>query len=78
MHNGELPMKKNRRNEKICQRRPIGQAGFTLLEGMIAAALLAVGLLGLAGMQGISLGRNVDAHDMARVTNINADQARIS
>jgi type IV pilus assembly protein PilV len=61
-------MKKNRRNEKICQRRPIGQTGFTLLEGMIAAALLAVGLLGLAGMQGISLGRN-----MARVTNINAD-----
>ena len=66
-------MKKNRRHGKLRQRRPIGQAGFTLLEGMIAAALLAVGLLGLAGMQGISLGRNVDAHDMARVTNINAD-----
>lgn len=50
-----------------------GQAGFTLIEGMIAAAILAVGVLALAGMQGMSLGKNVDAHEQARVTNINAD-----
>jgi type IV pilus assembly protein PilV len=68
-------MMTNRRidTEKARPRHLMGQAGFTLLEGMIAAGLLAVGLLALAGMQGMSLGRNVDAHDMARVTNINAD-----
>jgi type IV pilus assembly protein PilV len=54
-------------------RQRVGQAGFTLIEGMIAAAILTVGLLALAGMQGVSLGRNVDAHELARVTNITAD-----
>lgn len=49
------------------------QGGFTLIEGMIAAAVLAVGLLGLAGMQGLSLGRNMDANELGRVTNIAAD-----
>jgi type IV pilus assembly protein PilV len=67
-------MMKDRRRaiEKVlCQ--PAGQAGFTLIEAMVAAVILAIGLLGLAGMQGISLSKNVDAHEMARVTNINAD-----
>ncbi len=67
-------MTKDRRREieKVrCQ--PAGQAGFTLIEGMIAAVILAVGILALAGMQGIALSKNVDAHEMARVTNINAD-----
>ncbi|ULA65823.1 MAG: Putative Type IV pilus assembly protein PilV [Nitrospira sp.] len=51
------------------------QKGFTLLEAMVAAGVLSVGLLGLAGLSGMSLGKNVDANDMARVTNIAADMA---
>ena len=50
-----------------------GQPGFTLIEGMLAAIVLAVGLLAVAGMQGISLGRNVDANELSRVTNLAAD-----
>lgn len=50
-----------------------GQSGFTLIEGMIAAIVLAVGLLAVAGMQGISLSRNVDANEISRVTNVAAD-----
>ena len=49
------------------------QGGFTLIEGLIATAILGVGLLGLAGMQGISLNRNVDSNELGRVTNIAAD-----
>ena len=49
------------------------QDGFTLLEAMIAAGVLSVGLLGLAGLSGMSLGKNVDANDMSRVTNLAAD-----
>ncbi len=51
------------------------QDGFTLLEAMIAAGVLSVGLLGLAGLSGMSLGKNVDANDMSRVTNLAADMA---
>ncbi|HSL02903.1 MAG TPA: prepilin-type N-terminal cleavage/methylation domain-containing protein [Nitrospiraceae bacterium] len=47
--------------------------GFTLIEGMIAAAMIAVGLLALSGMQANSLGRNVDAKDLTTVTNLAAD-----
>jgi type IV pilus assembly protein PilV len=47
--------------------------GFTLIEGMIAAAIVAVGLLALSGMQANSLGRNVDAKDLTTVTNLAAD-----
>ena len=43
-------------------RRLADQAGFTLLEGMFAALVLAIGLLALAGMQGIALTKNVDAN----------------
>ena len=49
------------------------QRGFTLLEAMVAAGVLSIGLLGLAGLSGMSLGKNVDANDMTRVTNIAAD-----
>ena len=49
------------------------QLGFTLLEAMVAAGVLSIGLLGLAGLSGMSLGKNVDANDMTRVTNIAAD-----
>lgn len=48
-------------------------AGFTLIEGMIASVILAVGVLTLSAMQSIALSRNVDAHEMARATNVMAD-----
>jgi type IV pilus assembly protein PilV len=50
-----------------------GQDGFTLIEGMLAAVVLAVGMLALAAMQSMSLGRNVDANEVTRVTNLAAD-----
>lgn len=49
------------------------QSGFTLVESMIAAAILAVGVLGVAGMQGISLTRNVDSTELTRATNLAAE-----
>ena len=49
------------------------QSGFTLIESMIAAAILAVGVLGVAGMQGIALTRNVDSTELTRATNLAAE-----
>lgn len=67
---------KHRRNVERCFSLPAAsERGFTLLEAMIAAGVLSVGLLGLAGLSGMSLGKNVDANDMSRVTNIAADMA---
>ncbi|MBX3236978.1 MAG: type IV pilus modification protein PilV [Nitrospiraceae bacterium] len=51
------------------------QEGFSLLEAMVAAGILSVGLLGLAGLQGMSIGKNVDANEITRVTNLAADMA---
>lgn len=66
-------MMKNRKREfEKLQYRLAGQAGFTLIEGMIAAVILAVGLLALAGMQGVALSKNVDANELAQVTTLNA------
>jgi type IV pilus assembly protein PilV len=49
------------------------QEGFTLIEGMLAVVILSVGLLALAGMQGMALGRNVDANELTLATNLAAD-----
>lgn len=49
------------------------QSGFTLIEGMISSVVLATGLLALAGMQHISLSRNVNANEFTRVANLAAD-----
>lgn len=48
-------------------------SGFTLIEGLAAAVVLTVGLLALAGMQSISLTRNVDANELTIATNLAAD-----
>jgi len=67
-------MKKNRRrnSEKLwCQ--PARQAGFSLLEGMIAAAILAAGVMALAGMQGVAFTKNGDANELVQVTTLSAD-----
>jgi len=47
--------------------------GFTLIESMVAAVILTIGLLALTGMQSFSLRKNVDANDQTRVTNLAAD-----
>jgi len=49
------------------------QGGFTLIESMVAAVVLTIGLLALTGMQSLSLRRNVDANNQTRVTNLAAD-----
>lgn len=49
------------------------EKGFTLLEGMLASAILTVGLLALSGMQGIALVKNVDANELTRITTLAAD-----
>ncbi len=46
------------------------QGGFSLMEVMVAAGILAVGLLGLSGMQIISLNKNVDANDLTVASNL--------
>ncbi len=50
-----------------------GERGFTLLEGMLAAVILGIGLLGMAAMQGAALVRNVDANELTRVTTLASD-----
>lgn len=50
-----------------------GEGGFSLIDAMLATVILAVGLLALAGMQGISLGRNVDANELTVATNLAAE-----
>lgn len=49
------------------------QAGFTLIEVMISALILAIGLLALSGMQAISFSRNMDANELTIGTNLAAD-----
>ena len=49
------------------------QSGFTLIESMIAGVILAVGVLGVSAMQGISLTRNVDSTELTRATNLAAE-----
>ena len=49
------------------------EKGFTLAEVLISAAILGVGVMGMAAMQGISFTKNVDANDLSIVTNVAAD-----
>lgn len=46
------------------------QQGFTLLEVLVAVAILAVGLLGLAGLQASSLRLNNSAYQRSQATNL--------
>jgi len=47
--------------------------GFTLIEVLISAAILGVGVMGMAAMQGMAFTKNVDANDLSIVTNIASD-----
>lgn len=46
------------------------QQGFTLLEVLVAVAILAIGLLGLAGLQASSLRLNNSAYQRSQATNL--------
>jgi len=61
--------------ESRVAKRVIGESewGFTLIESMVAALILAVGLLALSGMQAMSLKRNINGNEMTRVSNLAAD-----
>ena len=53
--------------------KPPNEKGFTLAEVMVSAAILGVGVMGMAAMQGVSFSKNVDANDLSIVTNVAAD-----
>jgi len=44
-----------------------------LLEGMLAAVILGVGLLGMSAMQAVALVKNVDASELTRITTLASD-----
>lgn len=49
------------------------QKGFTLIESMIAMVVFAVGLLAVAAMQDMALGRNVDSNELSLVASLASD-----
>jgi len=49
------------------------ERGFTLIEVMLSSAILAVGLLGLAGMTTLSFTRNSDGNEVTIATNLAAE-----
>lgn len=51
----------------------VGQGGFTIIEGMIALIILAVGLLAIAGMIDMALTRNVDSRELGLATDLATD-----
>ena len=60
---------------------PIHHRGFTLIEIMVAVVVLAIGLLGLAGLQATSLRFNSSAYLRSQATNLAyamADRMRVN
>jgi type IV pilus assembly protein PilV len=51
------------------------QSGFTLIEVLVSLVILAVGLLGLAGMQAKELGSNQNAYNRSQATQLAYDIA---
>jgi type IV pilus assembly protein PilV len=49
------------------------ERGFTLVEVMVSATILGLGVMGMAAMQGMSFTKNVDANDLSIVTNVTSD-----
>jgi type IV pilus assembly protein PilV len=49
------------------------EQGFTLIEVMLSSAILAVGLLGLAGVTTLSFTRNSDSNEVTVATNLAAE-----
>ena len=55
---------------KVMTNRVRREQGFTLIEAMLSSAILAVGLLGLAGMTTLSFTRNSDSNEVMVATNL--------
>jgi type IV pilus assembly protein PilV len=51
----------------------VEKRGFTLIETMLATLLVTVGMIALAGMIEMSLGRNLDANELSLATNLTVD-----
>ena len=60
---------------KTMARRPNAVAGFTLIEIMVAMLVLAIGLLGLAGMQANGTRQNLTALNRSQATMLAYDMA---
>lgn len=57
--------------ERLAMKR--SEAGFTLLESLLAGVILTIGLLALSAMQAMSMTRNVGSKEMTQVSNLAAD-----
>jgi type IV pilus assembly protein PilV len=66
-------MSDNMRDSNMSNSRIRQEKGFTLIEAMLSSAILAVGLLGLAGMTTLSFTRNSDSNEMTVATNLAAE-----
>lgn len=54
-------------------KRLAGISGFTLIEGMVATAILSVGVLAVGSMQAMSMRRNADATELSQAVNLASD-----
>ena len=61
------------KSNTLCQRK--SQAGFTLIEVLVSALILAIGLVGVAGLQATSLKNNQSAYMRSQATALAYDLA---
>ena len=66
-------MSDNMQDSNMMSTRIRQEQGFTLIEVMLSSAILAVGLLGLAGMTTLSFTRNSDGNEVTVATNLAAE-----
>jgi len=65
-----MPINKALQQQRIHQTKPLG---FTLLEVLITLVILAIGLLGLAGLQATSLKQNQSAYQRGQAAQLSYD-----
>jgi type IV pilus assembly protein PilV len=66
-------MYKNMHDSTMIAKRIRQAHGFTLIEVMLSSAILAIGLLGLAGVTTLSFTRNSDGNEITIATNLAAE-----